>query len=295
MTDFLLQTPLLPLPCPVTGVTILGKAEWLQRTGSVKDRAAKFMLEDAEKRGLLGPGGAVIEATSGNLGIALAALGAKKGYRVIIVMPDSMSLERRQKLAELGAETVLTPGSRGMTGAAEKAVRLAQTVPGGFLVGQFENPANALAHYRTTGPEIWAQSGEKVDILVAGVGTGGTVTGVGRFLKEKNPQISLVAVEPAESNVLEGGKPGSHGIQGIGAGFVPAVLDVGLLDEILPIPTADAFAAAKTLGAAGFPAGISAGAAYRAALLLAKRPENKGKTIVAILPDGAEKYHSLGL
>lgn len=295
MTDFLLQTPLLPLPCPITGVTILGKAEWLQRTGSIKDRAARFMLEDAEKRGHLVSGDTVIEATSGNLGIALAALGAQKGYRVIIVMPDSMSMERRQQLSELGAEIVLTPGSLGMAGAAEKAARLAQTKPGCFLVGQFENPANALAHYRTTGPEIWSQSGEKVDILVAGVGTGGTVTGAGRFLKEKKPHISVVAAEPAESSVLSGGKSGSHGIQGIGAGFVPKVLDIGVVDEILPITTADAFAAAKTLGAAGFPAGISAGAAYRVALILAKRPENGGKTIAAILPDGAEKYHSLGL
>ena len=294
MNDFSLPTPLLKLPCPVSSVTILGKAEWCNPTGSIKDRAAKCMIEDAESRGLLRPSGVIIEATSGNLGIALAALGAQKGYRVIIVMPDSMSMERQQRLSELGAEIVLTPGNRGMAAAAEKAAQLAQTVPA-YLLGQFENPANALAHYRTTGPEIWSQSGEKVDILVAGVGTGGTVTGAGRFLKEKNPKMTVVAVEPAESSVLSGGKSGSHGIQGIGAGFVPKVLDIGVVDEILPITTADAFAAAKHLGAAGFPAGISAGAAYYAALLLAKRPENGGKTIVTILPDGAEKYHSLGL
>ncbi len=294
MNDFSYPTPLLRLPCPVPSVTILGKAEWCNPTGSVKDRAAKFMIEDAENRGLLLSGGVIIEATSGNLGIALAAMAQQKKYRAIIVMPDSMSIERQQILSDLGAAIVLTPGKRGMAGAAEKAAQLAQEIPA-FLLGQFENPANALAHYRTTGPEVWAQSGEIVDILVAGVGTGGTITGAGRFLKEKNRKMTVVAAEPAESRALSGGMAGNHGIQGIGAGFLPKVLDVNLLDEVVPIATADAFSAAKALGAAGFPVGISAGAAYHAALLLAKRPENEGKTIVTILPDGAKKYHSLGL
>ena len=289
------DTPLLPLPSPVPGVTILGKAEWFCPTGSVKDRAALFMLRDAQSRGLLQPGGTVIEATSGNVGIALAAMAAEMGCRAIIVMPDSMSLERRQKLRRLGAEVVLTPAKEGMAGANERADRLAREIPGSFLPKQFENPANALAHYCTTGPEIWAQSGEKVDILVAGVGTGGTVSGTGRYLKERRPGIRVVAVEPQESSVLSGNPSGSHGIQGIGAGFVPQVLDRSVLDEILPVTTADAFADAKMLGQAGIPVGISAGAAYHAAKMLALRPGSRGKTIVTILPDGAEKYRSLGL
>ncbi len=273
---------------------IFAKLEMKNRTGSAKDRAAACMVEAAEKAGLLQPGGTVIEPTSGNTGIALAALAALRGYRAIIVMPDSMSLERQLLMKAYGAEVVLTPGALGMSGAIAKAQEMASGIPGSFIPGQFDNPANALAHYRSTGPEIWQQMGQKVDIFVCAVGTGGTVTGTGRYLKEQNPQLRIVAVEPAGSPVLSGGKAGSHGIQGIGAGFVPKVLDVGLLDGVMTVTEADAFAAARRLARKeGILAGISSGAAVAAAQKLAG--ENPGKRIVTILPDTGERYLSGGL
>jgi cysteine synthase A len=272
---------------------LFAKAEYENPTGSVKDRAAACILQEAEVQGLLLPGGTVIEPTSGNMDISLAAIAAKQGYRCIIVMPDSMSPERRQIIQTYGAEVMLTPGDLGMQGAVEKAARLAKEIPGSFLPGQFENPANALAHYRSTGPEIWAQTGGQVDIFVAGVGTGGTITGTGRYLKEQNPSISIVAVEPANSPLLSQGHAGPHGIQGIGANFVPQVLDRRLLDQLIPVSQEAAFAEAQQLAAQGIPAGISAGANVHAAKLLAARyPE---KTIVTILPDHADRYASLGL
>lgn len=272
---------------------IFVKAEYENPTGSVKDRAAWYLLEDASRKGLLCSGSTVIEATSGNMGIALAALCKAKGYRCIIVMPDSMSKERQQRIAAEGAEVVLTPGALGMTGAEERANALAQTIPHSFLTRQFENPANALAHYCTTGPEIWDQTGATVDIFVAGVGTGGTLTGTARFLKEKNPNIRIVAVEPAGSPLLSSGKAGSHGIQGIGANFIPDVLDTSILDAICTVTDDDAFATAKGLGQAGIAVGISAGAnVYAARQLAAQYP---GKRIVTILPDSADRYTSLGL
>ena len=272
---------------------IFVKAEYENPTGSVKDRAAWYLLEDASRKGLLYSGSTVIEATSGNMGIALAALCKAKGYRCIIVMPDSMSKERQQRIAAEGAEVVLTPGALGMTGAEDRANALAQTIPHSFLTRQFENPANALAHYCTTGPEIWAQTGAAIDIFVAGVGTGGTLTGTARFLKEKNPNIRIVAVEPAGSPLLSSGKAGSHGIQGIGANFIPNVLDTAILDAICTVTDEDAFATAKELGQAGIAVGISAGAnVYAARQLAAQYP---GKRIVTILPDSADRYTSLGL
>ncbi len=275
---------------------LLAKLEYLNPTGSTKDRAAKAMLDDAEARGVLQPGAAVIEPTSGNTGIGLAAVAAARGYRAIIVMPDTMSVERRRLMAAYGAEVVLSEGARGMAGAIAKAQELAASLPGSFLPGQFENPANARAHFETTGPEIWEDTDGAVDIFVAGVGTGGTVTGVGRYLKSRNPAVQVVAVEPKNSSVLSGGAPGKHGIQGIGANFVPPVLDTAVYDEILTAAEEDAFAFGRLLGRReGVLAGISSGAALWAAVELARRPENAGKTIVALLPDSGDRYLSTEL
>ena len=282
------DTPLLTL-----GRQIFAKAEFENPTGSVKDRAALYILDDAQLRGLLPPGGTVIEPTSGNMGIALAALCKKRGYGCILVMPDSMSIERRQQMQRFGATVELTPGALGMDGAVQRARELAAKIPGSFLPGQFENAANVLAHLRTTGPEIWQQTMGKVDIFVTGVGTGGTITGTGRFLKEKKPNIHIVAVEPAASPLLSAGKAGSHGIQGIGANFVPAILERTLLDGVITVSDGDALAEAKALNRLGIPAGISAGANVHAARqLMAQHP---GKTVVTILPDHANRYRSLGL
>lgn len=272
---------------------ILAKLECFNPAGSTKDRAARAMLDDAEARGLLRPGSVVIEPTSGNTGIGLASVAAARGYRVIIVMPETMSMERRLLMKAYGAELVLTEGAEGMKGAIARAEELAADIPGSFIPGQFVNPANPAAHRASTGPEIWEDTGGKVDIFVAGVGTGGTITGVGQYLKEKNPAVKIVAVEPQDSPVLGGGCPGPHGIQGIGAGFVPAVLDTGVYDEIIPVSGADAFAAGRQVGRLeGVLVGISSGAAVWAALTLARRSENRGKTIVALLPDGGDRYLS---
>ena len=269
------------------------KLEYTNMTGSVKDRAALEMILDAENRGVLRTGSTVIEPTSGNTGIALAAIAQSRGYDCVIVMPDSMSVERQRMIASYGAQVVLTPGKLGMAGAVEKAQELATSLTGGWTANQFENPANAKAHYRTTGPEIWAQTEGKADIFVAGVGTGGTLTGTGRFLREQNPGIRLVAVEPEKSPLLSQGRAGSHGIQGIGANFIPGVLDVSLPDEIVTVTDEDAVSAAKALAERGFPAGISAGANLCAALRLAAQYPDK--TVVTVLPDSADRYHSLGL
>lgn len=275
---------------------LLAKLESFNPAGSVKDRVAKAMLDDAEAKGLIGPGGTIIEPTSGNTGIGLASVAAARGYRVIIVMPDTMSVERRQLMMAYGAELVLTPGARGMTGAIEKAKELASQTPGSFIPGQFENPANPDAHYRTTGPEIWEDTDGKIDLFVAGVGTGGTITGVSRYLKEQNPAIHVAAVEPADSPVLSGGKAGPHKLQGIGAGFVPDALDQNAYDEVLTVTTEQAFEASRALGREeGVLAGISSGAALAGAIRLAKLPENAGKTIVTLLPDTGDRYLSTGL
>lgn len=275
---------------------LLAKLESFNPAGSVKDRVAKAMLDDAETKGLIGPGGTIIEPTSGNTGIGLASVAAARGYRVIIVMPDTMSVERRQLMMAYGAELVLTPGARGMTGAIEKAKELASQTPGSFIPGQFENPANPDAHYRTTGPEIWEDTDGKIDLFVAGVGTGGTITGVSRYLKEQNPAIHVAAVEPADSPVLSGGKAGPHKLQGIGAGFVPDALDQNAYDEVLTVTTEQAFETSRALGRAeGVLAGISSGAALAGAIRLAKLPENAGKTIVTLLPDTGDRYLSTGL
>ena len=272
------------------------KLESFNPAGSAKDRVALHMIETAEADGRLTPGGVIIEPTSGNTGIGLAAIGIARGYRVILTMPDSMSAERRALLAAYGAELVLTPGKDGMAGAIARAEELAAELPGSFIAGQFENPANPDAHYRTTGPEIWDDTDGKVDIFVAGVGTGGTVTGVGEFLKEQNPEIQVVAVEPATSPVLSKGQAGPHKIQGIGAGFVPDVLDTQVYDEIIPVENDDAFATGRAVGhKEGVLVGISSGAAVWAALQLAKRPENEGKTIVALLAGTGERYLSTAL
>ena len=272
---------------------VLVKLECFNPGGSAKDRVAVAMLNDAEKRGLIGPGSVIIESTSGNTGIGLACVGVSRGYRVIIVMPDSMSRERQLLMAAYGAELVLTPGAEGMLGANKKAAELAAQIPGSFIAGQFDNPANAQAHYQTTGPEIWDDCGGNVDIFVAGVGTGGTITGVGRYLKEHNPKTRIVAVEPAGSPLLSQGTAGPHGLMGIGANFVPSVLDTGVYDQVVTVLEEEAYAAARDLGKhEGLLVGISSGAALHAALKLAKAPENEGKTIVALLPDTGERYLS---
>ena len=275
---------------------VLAKLEYLNPAGSVKDRVAKAMIDDAEEKGLLKPGSVIIEPTSGNTGIGLAAVAAARGYRITIVMPDTMSVERRQLMKAYGAELVLSEGAKGMKGAIAKADELAAEIPDSFIPGQFVNPANPKAHFETTGPEIYADTDGEVDIFVAGVGTGGTITGVGEYLKSKKPEVKVVAVEPATSPVLSKGTAGAHKIQGIGAGFVPKVLDTGVYDEIIPVANEDAFAVGKQIGKAeGVLVGISSGAAAWAAIELAKRPENEGKTIVVLLPDTGDRYLSTPL
>ncbi len=275
---------------------LLAKLEYFNPAGSVKDRVALEMIDDAERRGLLKPGSVIIEPTSGNTGIGLAAVAAARGYRTIIVMPETMSAERRQLMAAYGAELVLTDGAKGMAGAIAKAEELAGEIPGSLIPGQFTNPANPAAHRASTGPEIWEDTEGRVDIFVAGVGTGGTITGVGQYLKGRNPAVRIVAVEPAASPVLGGGEAGAHQLQGIGAGFVPAVLDTAVYDEIIPVSDGDAFAAVRQVARSeGVLMGISSGAAVWAAMELARRPENRGKTIVALLPDSGSRYLSTPL
>lgn len=275
---------------------VLVKVEYRNPAGSVKDRAALYMIKDAEEKGILKEGSVIIEPTSGNTGIGLAALAAARGYRTILTMPETMSVERRNILKAYGAEIVLTPGSEGMKGAIHKAEELAKEIEGSFIPAQFDNPANAKAHYETTGPEIWEDTDGVVDVFVAGVGTGGTITGTGRYLKEKNPNIKVVAVEPADSPVLSEGRAGAHKIQGIGANFVPSLLDTTIYDEIIRIESNDAFAASKELTKReGILTGISSGAALHAGLQLASRPENEGKTIVVLLPDSGDRYYSTPL
>jgi len=288
-------TPLVELRATDTGRAkrLYAKLERFNPSGSVKDRIALSMIEDAELRGRLGPGGTIVEATSGNTGIGLAAVGAVRGYRVILTMPRTMSIERRRLLRALGAELVLTPGPDGMVGAVEEARRIAGVTAGAFIPSQFENPANPAIHERTTGPEIWEGAAGDVDVVVAGIGTGGTITGVGRYLRKRNPAIRLVGVEPKESAILSGGRAGAHSIQGIGAGFVPSILDRGLLDEILTVSSSDASRSTRHLARSeGIVAGISSGAALAATLAFARRPDAEGASIVTILPDGGEKYLS---
>ena len=275
---------------------ILGKLEGWNPAGSVKDRVALEMLRQAEEQGVISPGGVILEPTSGNTGIGLAAFGTARGYRVIIVMPETMSAERQKLIRAYGAELVLTPGSAGMAGAVEKARQLQKEIPGSWIAGQFENPSNPMAHFRTTGPELWADTGGRLDILVAGVGTGGTITGAGRYLKQQNYKIRLVAVEPAASALLEGGAPGPHGLQGLGANFIPRVLDTRLYDEVVPITEEEAYEAVRDLARLeGILVGISSGAALAAAAKVASREENRGKVLAVILPDGGERYLSTEL
>ena len=297
ITDLIGGTPLLELvnyeKANGLEATILGKLEYFNPAGSVKDRIAKAMVDEAEAQGLLKPGSVIIEPTSGNTGIGLASVAAARGYRIIITMPETMSIERRNLLKAYGAELVLTDGTKGMKGAIAKAGELAKEIPGSFIPGQFTNPANPAYHRETTGPEIWADTDGKVDIFVAGVGTGGTISGVGEYLKSQNPDVRIVAVEPAGSPVLSEGKPGAHKIQGIGAGFVPDTLNTEVYDEIIKVENEDAFAAGRAIARnEGVLVGISSGAAVYAATELAKRPENKGKVIVALLPDTGERYLS---
>lgn len=297
ITELIGNTPMLEL----TGIeeshsleaSVIAKLEYFNPCGSVKDRVAKNMIENAEKNGDLKPGSVIIEPTSGNTGIGLASVGVSKGYRVIITMPETMSAERRNLMKAYGAELVLTEGSKGMNGAIAKAEELAKEIPGAFIPGQFSNPSNPQAHFETTGPEIWEQTGGNVDILVSGVGTGGTISGVGKFLKSKNPNIKIIAVEPESSPVLSGGKPGPHGIQGIGAGFIPETLNTEIYDEIVTVADSDAYQTGRELAKTeGLLVGISSGATVWAAVQAAKREENKGKTIVAVLPDTGERYLS---
>ena len=291
------NTPLLEL-CNIISsqgihAKLLGKLECMNPAGSVKDRVALSMIDDAEKKGLLKPGSTIIEPTSGNTGIGLCAIAASRGYKAIIVMPDSMSMERRLLMTAYGGELVLTDGAKGMQGAIEKAEELQKQIPGSIIAGQFENTANPAAHVMTTGPEIWADTDGRVDIFVAGVGTGGTITGTGHYLKQQNPNIQIVAVEPASSPLLSKGIAGSHGLQGIGANFVPGVLDTKVYDEVFPVTEAEAYAAGRLLGQKeGVLVGISSGAALHAAMEVAKRPENAGKSIVVLLPDTGERYLS---
>ena len=296
LTDLIGNTPLLALERWAPAYNILAKLERANPLGSAKDRAAWYMILDAEERGLLQHGGAIVEPTSGNTGVGLAYIGAIRGYKVVLTMPETMSAERRALLAALGAELVLTPGGEGMKGAIAKAESLAAQRPGAWMPDQFNNPANARAHYETTGREIWRDTDGLVDIFVATVGSGGTLTGAGRYLKEKNPDVRVVAVEPAESPVLSGGRPGPHKIQGIGAGFVPGVLDMGLVDEVLTVTGAEAYRAARELaGTEGVLCGVSSGAAAAAAGKLAARPEYAGRRIVTVLPDTGERYLSTDL
>ncbi|MBE5866071.1 MAG: cysteine synthase A [Lachnospiraceae bacterium] len=297
-TELIGHTPLMEMNnyCKAEGieeVSVLAKLEYLNPAGSVKDRVALAMVEAAEAKGLLKEGAVIIEPTSGNTGIGLAMVAAAKGYRTILTLPETMSVERRTLLKAYGAELVLTEGAKGMKGAIEKAQELEQSIPGGIILGQFDNPANPAAHAATTGPEIWEDTDGLIDIFVAGVGTGGTITGIGTYLKSKNPAIKVVAVEPADSPVLSGGQPGAHKLQGIGAGFVPSVLNTNVYDEIITVTTEEAFAAGKAIaGREGVLVGITSGAALHAAAVLAKRPENKGKMIVALLPDSGDRYLS---
>ena len=297
-TELIGHTPLLKVnnyakEVGVTDATLLAKLEYFNPAGSVKDRIALAMIEDAEKKGQLKPGATIIEPTSGNTGIGLASVAAAKGYRTILTLPETMSVERRNLLKAYGAELVLTEGAKGMKGAIAKAEELQKEIPGAVILGQFDNPANPAAHAATTGPEIWEDTEGKVDIFVAGVGTGGTVTGIGTYLKSKNPNVQVVAVEPADSPVLSGGKPGPHKLQGIGAGFVPSILNTQIYDEVFTVTTDEAFETGRQIAhKEGILVGITSGAALYAAVQLAKRPENKGKTIVALLPDSGDRYLS---
>jgi len=301
VTELVGKTPLLEVSryaaqAEATDATILAKLEYLNPAGSVKDRIALAMIEDAEEKGILKPGATIIEPTSGNTGIGLAAIATAKGYKAILTLPDTMSVERRTLLAAYGAELVLTEGAKGMKGAIAKAEELKESIPGAVILGQFVNPANPAAHKATTGPEIWEQTDGKVDIFVAGVGTGGTVTGVGEYLKSQNPNVKIVAVEPATSPVLSKGTPGAHKIQGIGAGFVPDTLNTKIYDEVITIENEDAFKEGNAFAKSeAILVGISSGAALKAATILAKRPENKGKVIVALLPDSGDRYLSTAL